>query len=278
MINWRAVRTYLGTNPRTANAGANLGNNNQFLQLNNINVQVNVVEHRDTRLYQAAEAHHTSLGNGFARVPENWETRAVGVNVSANSINDNVPCVRSAGFVEAVVERWTRKEVLDDLARTIMVAQSDAIDDIGDLRIPRTLYTQIKLWATRKYVERKSQRQFVLRCMYRFETLNSLVSLFKILNPRPFGLTPEGRLCIIGEFGKMMKEIRRLHNEDTESAMIPRDIVDKYARVMGNDDKFHEWACIVGPSLVVVKSQTHKLADKIWQMAVDEAEESGAAW
>lgn len=237
------------------------------------------VDTRDTALAACGAAHHISLGSsGRAKVPASWDHNTKGVVVDASSVRSQNATVPSTGIVEGLVERMTRKDCLDDLAKTMMAAQCDSMDELGDLRIPRTLYTQIKLWACKKFIDNTRRHRFVLRCLYRFETLNSLVSLFKIMNPRPFGYKEESRLSLIGEFGKMMREVRRLSNEETESSTIPCEIVSMYTRVMATDRKFHEWACIIGPSLVAVKSETHKLADRIWELAVEEAKASGKEW
>lgn len=235
------------------------------------------------RLIQVGRSHHMEHNSldgreiQAAKVPSGWAHDSEGIVIVPSEV-PNVPQIKSLGIVEGVVNKFTRKDVLEDLARTMLAGAADDIDQLGDLRISRTLYMQIKLWASRKFTETEKQKAFTLRCLYRFELTNDLAHLFKMLNPRPFGLTAEARISIQTEFGKMMKEINRLHREETTAANIPDDIVVRYGRTMGHDRKFHEWACLIGPSLVVARSKTHDLADKLWELAVQDAAGSGAAW
>ncbi len=292
------VRTYLGQQARIANAGANMGSD----AVNDDEITDHVDRHEvpgnyrntgrhmfgafnqheidqtlaNNALYLVGGAHHRMAAPvGLSRVPDGWGHNAVGVE--AHHVREP-PVAESAGLVRSYVERYTRKVVLDDLAKTMIEAQKDQIDEIGELRVPRTLYNRFVLWAERKYVSTDAQKRFRTRLLYRFETTSELVALFKVLNPRPFGLKKEARLCIVGEFGKMMKEIRRLWLADTHSETIPETVVSMYDRVVRHDKKFHEWVCILGPSLVAVHSETQALADRIWAIAVEEAESTGAEW
>lgn len=292
------VRTYLGQQARTANASANLGsdavNNDEIADhvdrrsvprnrqttgrlMLGLYDQLEVDQtHNNNTLYRVGGAHHLMAAPvGSSRVPGEWSHNAVGVE--ARFVTEP-PVAESAGLVDSYIGRYTRKMVLDDLAKTMIEAQKDQIDEVGELRVSRTLYNRFVLWAERKYVCTEAQKRFRTRLLYRFETTSELVALFKVLNPRPFGLKKEARLCIVGEFGKMMKEIRRLWLADTHSETIPETIVSMYDRVVRHDKKFHEWVCILGPSLVAVHSQTHSLADRVWALAVEEAESSGAEW
>jgi len=290
------VRTYLGQQARTANASANTGSD----AVNDDEISNHVDRHTvlDYRVtgrhmfgafnYEADQTHNInalhSVGGahhimatpvGHSRVPSEWGHNAIGVE--AQNVTEP-PVVESAGIVRSYVERFTRKAVLDDLAKMMIEAQKDQIDEVGELRVSRTLYDRFVLWAERKYVSTEAQKRFRTRLLYRFETTSELVALFKVLNPRPFGFKKEARLCIVGEFGKMMKEIRRLWLADTHSETIPESIISMYNRVVRHDKKFHEWVCILGPSLVAVHSQTQALADRIWALAVEEAESTGAEW
>jgi hypothetical protein len=290
------VRTYLGQQARTANASANTGSD----AVNDDEISNHVDRHTvlDYRAagrhmfgafnYEADQTHNINalhcVGGahhimatpvGRSRVPSEWGHNATGVEAQ-NVVEP--PVVESAGIVRSYVERFTRKAILDDLAKTMIEAQKDQIDEVGELRVSRTLYARFVLWAERKYVSTEAQRRFRTRLLYRFETTSELVALFKVLNPRPFGFKKEARLCIVGEFGKMMKEIRRLWLADTHSETIPESIISMYNRVVRHDKKFHEWVCILGPSLVAVHSQTQALADRVWALAVEEAESTGAEW
>lgn len=232
------------------------------------------------KLVVVGTAHHgidEPLAAITATVPNSWAHDAQGIEIN-NTVLPVVPHVKSLGIVEGIVNKFTRKDVLDDLAKTMLASAADEVDQLGDLRISRTLYTQIKLWASRKFTETNKQRAFLLRCLYRFELTNDLVHTFKMLNPRPFGVTAEARICIQTEFGKMMKEINRLAREETTSSSIPDQIVTRYSRTMGHDRKFHTWCCTIGPSLVIARSKTQDLADRIWEFAVEQAKEVGAAW
>lgn len=234
------------------------------------------------RLVEVGRGHHLDHvdPNGIvgAAVPADWTHDTGRINILPDAVPD-VPQVKSMGIVERVVNQFTRKDVLEDLAKTMLAAAADEIDQIGELRVSRSLYLQIKLWAARRYVETKKQKAFVLRCLYRFQLTNDLAHLFKMLNPRPFGLTSEARISIQTEFGKMMKEINRLMRDGGNgSASIPDEIVRRYEQVSNHDRKFHEWACVIGPSLVIARSKTQDLADKLWEMAVADAANVGASW
>lgn len=292
------VRTYLGQQARIASASASTGSDavsNDEIS-NHVDrsytvsgdrrftgrLMLGLYEYDDNQthnnhtLYRVGGAHHVmATPVERSKVPGDWSHNAVGVEAQYLT---EPPVAESTGLLCSYFGRYTRKVVLDDLAKTMIEAQKDQIDEVGELRVPRTLYNRFVLWAERKYVSTAAQKRFRTRLLYRFETTSELVSLFKVLNPRPFGFKKEARLCIIGEFGKMMKEIRRLWLADTHSETIPETIISMYDRVVRHDKKFHEWVCILGPSLVAVHSQTHVLADRIWALAVEEAESSGAEW
>lgn len=290
LLSRKFVRTYLSPQTRTANSGANTGsatavggNSGQVapIALNQqlFEVQKSLRESaKDDNLHRIGGAHHILLPDrpvGRSRVPATWNHDTVATEAQYNTEPVVAP---SKGIVASYVGKVTRQIVLDDLAKTMFEAQKDTIDEIGEVRVSRSLYERFALWAERKFVCTKAQKRFRMRLLYRFETTSELVSLFKILNPRPFGLKKEARLAIVGEFGKMMKEIRRLHLADTFSETIPENIISMYRRVMQGDNKFHDWVCIVGPALVAVRGDTHALADKVWELAVCEAEKAGQEW